>query len=85
MLFRSLDELFETLTLVQTKKAKLLPIILFGSAYWRRLINFEALVEEGAISPEDLDILHFVDEPQQAWDIIAGFYHLDPSSEPNPP
>lgn len=74
--FGTLDELFETLTLVQTKKAKLLPIILFGSAYWRRLINFEALVEEGAISPEDLDILHFVDEPQQAWDIIADFYQL---------
>ena len=74
--FGTLDELFETLTLVQTKKAQLLPIILFGSAYWRRLINFEALVEEGAVSEEDLDILHFVDEPAQAWDIIARFYRL---------
>ena len=75
--FGTLDELFETLTLVQTKKAQLLPIILFGSAYWRRLINFEALVEEGAVSEEDLDIIHFVDEPRQAWDIIAKFYRLE--------
>ncbi len=78
--FGTLDELFETLTLVQTKKAQLLPIILFGSAYWRRLINFDALVEEGAISEEDLDIIHFVDEPKQAWDIIARFYRLDPAA-----
>lgn len=74
--FGTLDELFETLTLVQTKKAQPLPIILFGSSYWRRLINFEVLVEEGVVSEEDVAMLHFVDEPQDAWAIIARFYRL---------
>jgi uncharacterized protein (TIGR00730 family) len=74
--FGTLDELFETLTLVQTKKAQPLPIILFGSDYWRRIINFELLIEEGVVAEEDVRSLHFVDEPQEAWDIIARFYRL---------
>jgi len=74
--FGTLDELFEVITLVQCKKAKPVPIVLFGSDYWRRLINFEVLVEEGAISPEDLDLFVFVDEPQAAWDHIVKFYDL---------
>ena len=74
--FGTLDELFEVITLVQTGKAKPLPIVLFGSDYWKRLINFEVLVEEGAISPKDLSLFHYVDEPQAAWDIIKKFYEL---------
>jgi uncharacterized protein (TIGR00730 family) len=74
--FGTLDELFEVITLVQTKKAKPVPIVLFGSSYWKRLFNFEVLIEEGAISPEDLDLLTYVDDPQDAWDAIKDFYEL---------
>ena len=74
--FGTLDELFEVITLVQTGKAKPLPIVLFGSDYWKRLINFDVLIEEGAISPQDMRLFHYVDEPEQAWDIIRNFYHL---------
>ena len=74
--FGTLDELFEVITLVQTGKSKPLPIVLFGSDYWKRLINFDVLIEEGAISPKDLSLFHYVDEPQAAWDIIAKFYDL---------
>lgn len=74
--FGTLDELFEVITLVQTKKAKPVPIILFGSDYWKRLCNFQMLVEEGAIAPEDLNLFTFVDDPQAAWEIIRAFYKL---------
>jgi uncharacterized protein (TIGR00730 family) len=74
--FGTLDELFEVLTLVQTRKAKPVPIFLYGSAYWKRLINFDVLVEEGAISPEDVKLFSYVDDPQVAWDAIKKFYNL---------
>ncbi len=74
--FGTLDELFEVITLVQTGKAKPLPIVLFGSDYWKRLINFDVLIEEGAISPKDLNLFHYVDTPDAAWDIIRAFYQL---------
>ena len=74
--FGTLDELFEVITLVQTGKAKALPIVLFGSDYWKRLIDFNVLIEEGAISPQDVNLFHYVDEPQAAWNIIAKFYDL---------
>ncbi len=74
--FGTLDELFEVLTLVQTRKAKPVPIFLYGSAYWKRLINFDVLVEEGAISPEDVKLFTYVDDPQVTWDAIRRFYSL---------
>ncbi len=74
--FGTLDELFEVITLVQTRKAKPVPIILFGSDYWKRLLNFDVLIEEGAISPEDLKLFEYVDDPQVAWDAIKTFYQL---------
>ena len=74
--FGTLDELFEVITLVQTGKAKPVPIVLFGSDYWKRLINFDVLIEEGAISPGDLKLFEYVDDPQVAWDIIKKFYKL---------
>ena len=74
--FGTLDELFEVITLIQTGKAQPLPIVLFGSSYWKRLINFDVLIEEGTISAKDLNLFHYVDEPQEAWDIIKGFYRL---------
>ena len=72
--FGTLDELFEVITLVQTRKASPVPIILFGSEYWKRLINLDVLVEEGVVSPEDLGLFQFMDDPQQAWDAIVAFY-----------
>ncbi len=74
--FGTLDELFEVLTLVQTRKAKPVPIFLYGSEYWKKLINFDVLVEEGAISPEDVNLFQYVDDPQVAWDAIKKFYNL---------
>jgi len=68
--FGTLDELFETLTLIQTGKIKPLPVLLFGKEYWQKLINFDLLVEEGMISPADLDIFHFIDDEEEAWKII---------------
>jgi uncharacterized protein (TIGR00730 family) len=74
--FGTLDELFEVLTLVQTRKAKPVPIFLYGSAYWKRVINFEALADEGAISPDDLKLFSYVDDAQTAWTAIQQFYSL---------
>jgi uncharacterized protein (TIGR00730 family) len=74
--FGTLDELFEVITLVQTGKAKPVPIILFGSDYWKRLLNTDVMLEEGVISEEDLAFFTYVDEPQAAWDAIKGFYNL---------
>ena len=74
--FGTLDELFEVITLVQTRKAKPVPIVLFGSAYWKRLINLDAMVEEGVIAADDLKLIEYVDEPEAAWAVIARFYDL---------
>ena len=74
--FGTLDELFEVITLVQCKKAKPVPIVLYGTDYWKRLINLDVLVEEGTISPEDLQLFEYVDDPQAAWDAIVRFYGL---------
>jgi hypothetical protein len=79
--FGTLDELFEILTLVQTGKSEPVPVILYGSAFWKRLINFEMLVEEGVISEHDLSLFEFVDEPQAAWDVIRNFYALEKGAE----
>ncbi len=74
--FGTLDELFEVITLVQTRKAKQVPIVLFGSDYWKRLFNLEMLVDEGAISRQDLDLFQYADAPEQAWALIREFYQL---------
>ena len=74
--FGTLDELFEVLTLVQTRKAHAMPIVLYGSDYWSRLLNLQMLVDEGAVSPEDLDLYQMVDSPTEAWALIRRFYGL---------
>jgi uncharacterized protein (TIGR00730 family) len=79
--FGTLDELFEVLTLVQTRKAQPVPILLFGSDYWKRLINLDVLRDEGTISAEDLEILSYVDTPEDAWRNICDFYSLPPASD----
>jgi len=72
----TLDELFEVMTLVQTGKSKPLPIVLFGSDYWSRLINFDVLLEMGTISPQDMELFSIVDTAQDTWEVIRAFYDL---------
>jgi uncharacterized protein (TIGR00730 family) len=74
--FGTLDELFEVITLVQTRKSKQVPIVLFGSEYWKKLLDFDFLVEEGVVSPQDLQLFHHADTPEEAWEHIKGFYRL---------
>jgi len=72
--FGTMDELFETLTLIQTGKVAPMPVLLFREAWWRRIVDFEAMAEEGVISPSDLDIFQFVETAEQARTAIEGFY-----------
>lgn len=65
--FGTLDELFEMLTLQQSHKAPPTPIVLFDRAYWNRIVRFETLVEEGMISPKDLELFEFADTPEEIW------------------
>jgi uncharacterized protein (TIGR00730 family) len=80
--FGTFDELFELLTLIQTGKVRPLPIVLFGRDFWDRVVNFEALAEEGVISPHDLDLIHWADDPQEAWDYVQRFYERNPHPVP---
>ena len=70
--FGTMDELFELLTLIQTGKMPKAPIVLFGEAYWRRLVNFEALAEEGVIAREDLDLFDFAETAEEIWERLLG-------------
>jgi len=72
--YGTLDELFEALTLVQTKVMRPLPIILFGEKYWRGLINFEYLVAQGTIDPDDINLFVYADKAGDAWEYIKYFY-----------
>ena len=72
--FGTFDEMFELLTLIQTGKIKPIPIVLFGKEFWHRVVNFEALVEEGVISARDLDLFTFVETADEAWKIFQDFY-----------
>jgi hypothetical protein len=69
--FGTLDELFELLTLQQTRKAPPAPIVLFGKAYWRKLVDFEMLAEEGMISPADLQLFEFAESAEEGWASLA--------------
>jgi uncharacterized protein (TIGR00730 family) len=75
--FGTLDELFEVMTLVQTRKSRPVPILLFGTAFWKSLIDMEVLVQEGTISREDLKLFSYVDTPEAAWQVICDFYQLN--------
>ncbi|MDX1776005.1 MAG: TIGR00730 family Rossman fold protein [Desulfobulbales bacterium] len=80
--YGTMDELFETLTLIQTKKIKPLPVILFGEPFWTEAVNFDFLVQEGVIDPEDRYLFHFVEKAQDAWEIIRGFYYESKKATP---
>lgn len=81
--FGTLDELFEILCLIQTGKSRPMPVLLFDEAYWRRVIDFEFLAEEGMIDPHDLNIFRFVETAEQAWDVIQRHYgNAEPEADP---
>jgi uncharacterized protein (TIGR00730 family) len=84
--FGTLDELFELLTLAQTEKlAKKIIVIIYGREYWNRVINLQALVDSGAISPEDIELFSFADSPEEAFECLKeGLtrYHLQPQQRP---
>jgi uncharacterized protein (TIGR00730 family) len=78
--YGTLDELFETLTLVQTRKIKPLPLILVGEEYWRQAVNMDFLINEGMIDAEDRDLFWFAETAQEIWDGILNWYEV--SGEP---
>jgi len=75
--FGTLDELFETITLVQTGKIRPRPVLLFGRAFWERLVDFDWLVETGMIAQRDLGLFHFVETAEEAWEVLARHYGFD--------
>ena len=79
--FGTFDEFFELLTLIQTGKVRPLPVLLFGKEFWSRVINFEALVEEGVIAPHDLEIFHWCEDAEQAWNFVQHFYEEHPAPQ----
>ncbi len=72
--YGTFDELFETLTLVQTRKIKPVPVVLVGEHYWRQAINIDFLVEEGVIDPEDRELFWYAETAQEIWDGILHWY-----------
>jgi uncharacterized protein (TIGR00730 family) len=72
--FGTFDEFFEILTLIQTGKMKRIPILLFGRDFWTRVVDFEALADEGVISRRDLDLISWVETAQQGWAEVDRFY-----------
>ena len=83
--FGTFDELFELLTLIQTGKIQPIPVLLFGRAFWERVVNFPALVEEGVISERDLSIFTYVETAEEAWEVVRAFYDARAMQEPSPP
>ena len=74
--YGTMDELFETLTLIQTGRMERVPILLFGKSFWDRAIDLDFLAEQGTITPGDQDIIDFVETADEAWEIISKFYKL---------
>jgi predicted Rossmann-fold nucleotide-binding protein len=75
--YGTMDELFETLTLIQTRTIKPLPIILVGEEYWRNVFDVEFLVSEGVIDVEDRDLFWYAEKAQEIWDDILNWYHTN--------
>jgi uncharacterized protein (TIGR00730 family) len=79
--FGTLDEMFESLTLIQTRRMEPVPFLLFGEAFWRRIVNWDALAEAGTISAADLRLFRFVETAEEAVAAIDGWTH-DPDQRP---
>ena len=72
--FGTFDEAFELLTLIQTGKIDPIPVLFYGKDFWQRVVNFEALCEEGVIGPRDLKLFRFVETAEEGWEIIQNFW-----------
>jgi uncharacterized protein (TIGR00730 family) len=83
--FGTFDELFELLTLIQTGKVAPIPVLLFGREFWERVVNFEALVEEGVIAERDLGIFTYVESAAEGWAVVQKFYQERAERDPTPP
>jgi uncharacterized protein (TIGR00730 family) len=79
--FGTFDELFELLTLIQTGKIKPIPVLLFGREFWEKVVNFQALVDEGVVSQRDLGIFTYVETAEEAWDVVRAFYEEQAKQE----
>jgi uncharacterized protein (TIGR00730 family) len=79
--FGTFDEMFELLTLIQNGKVRPLPILLFGREFWSKVVDFQALVDEGVIAPNDLDIFHWCEDAGEAWDYVTRYYDRHPAPE----
>ena len=75
--YGTIDELFETLTLVQTRTIKPVPVVLVGESYWRKAINIDFLVDEGVIDPEDRELFWFAETAQEIWDDIQHWHKIN--------
>jgi len=75
--FGTFDEFFELLTLIQTGKMKPIPILLYGREFWERVVNFEALAEEGVINAKDLSLFRWCETAEEGWGHVQQFYDLD--------
>lgn len=80
--FGTLDEFFETLTLIQTGRMEKVPLLLFGKEFWGKVLNFEALAEAGTIAPTDPDLITVVDTADEGWDVVRRAYNLPAMGEP---
>ncbi|WP_428547932.1 LOG family protein [Profundibacter sp.] len=76
--FGTFDELFEALTLIQTRKMQRVPVVLFGAEFWQRAVDFDFLISEGVIAPEDRDLFAFVESAEQAVQVLHDFYQGKP-------
>ena len=74
--FGTMDEFFETLTLIQTGRMERVPVILFGKEFWSRAVDLDYLAEQGTISPGDQHLIDAVDTADEAWDLIKTFYEI---------
>lgn len=72
--FGTFDETFELLTLIQTGKVSRIPILMFGREFWERVVNFEALADEGVINHRDLDLITWCESAEEAWDMVTHFW-----------
>jgi len=71
--FGTMDELFESLTLIQTKRMEPMPILLFGRDFWHKIINWEALADAGTIGADDIKLVNFVETADEAWEILKNW------------
>jgi uncharacterized protein (TIGR00730 family) len=76
--YGTMDELFECLTLIQTKKIPPMPVVLFGREFWEKVVDWQHFADMGLICPDDLNLIHYCDTAQEAWDYIREFWAAHP-------